>query len=121
MKEVPVPGIPPLPGSSRPLPGRVEIDPKTVGKKLEDRLARVVPAAIDFLAGTLGLGGVGDGVRTVVEEVRDRVEPSAGHVVGRVEGAVQDAAGAVGDAAGAVASAAGAVADAFLGAFGVST
>ncbi len=45
-----------------------------MSKAVENVLARLLPVAISFLASLLGLGGITDKIREIVEKIRDKVD-----------------------------------------------
>ena len=55
-----------------------------VPEKIEGVLAKLLPLAISFLANLLGLGGVGDKIRSIIEKVRNPIKRAMDKVIGVV-------------------------------------
>jgi hypothetical protein len=53
-----------------------------VAEKVEGALAKALPLAISFLAGLLGLGGISDKIRGVIDKVRSPINKAIDTVVG---------------------------------------
>ena len=61
---------------------------RRVAEKVEDALAKALPLAICFLASLLGLGGISEKIRAIIEKVRKPITKAVDFVVmGAVKGA----------------------------------
>jgi hypothetical protein len=54
-----------------------------VASKVEDSLAKALPVAISFLASLLGLGGISEKIKSVIETVRKPINAAVDWVVGK--------------------------------------
>ncbi|MEA3049756.1 MAG: hypothetical protein QOG84_1592, partial [Sphingomonadales bacterium] len=67
----------------------------TMAKGIENALAKMIPVAIGFLASLLGLGGISEKIRAVIDKLRAPVNAAIDWIIGKAAGLVKKAGGAV--------------------------